>query len=246
MSLQAASGTSRVSLLSKQDPRKGHMKKYLLFQIYGSMQSWGVACPGTYRFTQNHPTKSGLVSGIIGACLGIDYQKESDLRELFDTTGYACRIDIPGVVHEDYQTISREIKDEIDTFTTIESYRYYLAGALFTACLWKDSSSKFSLEAIAEKLNAPVFIPYLGRATCLAGLPFDPKILEAKDLRGAFSGYASDRFGFIKARKDRSPRIFWEGDDNSIPVLNKVFRQDVPKNRKTWAFGRRIELEGRL
>ena len=222
------------------------MKKHLLFQVYGSMQSWGVACPGNVRLTQDHPTKSGLVSGMIGACMGIDYQEESNLRELFDTTGYACRIDIPGVVHEDYHTVSREFRDELNTFETIETKRYYLAGALFTACLWKTSSSKYSLEAIAEKLNAPVFVPYLGRSTCLVGMPFDPRVVDAKDLRGAFSGYVSDRFGFIKTRKETNPLVFWEGDDSSIPVLNKAFSQDVPKSRKTWAFGRRIELEGRL
>ena len=218
---------------------------YLLFQLYGAIQSWGSTCPGSTRRTDDHPTKSGTL-GMVAACLGIDYGDVEGLTDLSSSTSFSCRTDIPGSLMEDYHTISNETRETFVTFPTIESYRYYLAGALFTICLWKNRESAFDLKRMADSLDSPVFTPFLGRSCCMPGLPFSPALVKTDTLKEAFKSYVADQYGLLVEHKIIHPKVYWEGSDNSITSLRKIYRYDSPKNVLTHSFGQRLEYEGRL
>lgn len=218
---------------------------FLLFQIYASMQAWGTACPGITRPTEDHPTKSGIL-GLTGACLGLDFGQVPRLTDLQNTTGFACRIDIPGRVIEDLHTVQHESRESYVTFQTIMTERFYLTDALFTVCLWKTGESEFTLDKISEALCKPAFTPYLGRSGCLPALHFAPLIVTAENLRQAFGLYVSDRGHSLLSPKDKNPRVFWEYPDNSITATRRSYRYDAPKNRQSRTFVRRLEYEGRL
>jgi CRISPR system Cascade subunit CasD len=219
--------------------------KYLLFQLYGALQAWGSVCPGCTRQTDDHPTKSGVI-GLVGACLGLSFEETGHLDELFSSTGFACRTDIPGTLLEDYHTVSTEMREEPVKFPTIESYRYYLEGALFTICLWKTGDSEYSLEKIAEALKKPTFTPYLGRSYCPQGLPFQPVIVTGDDLKQAFGQYVADSLNLLVKPKTKEPKVYWEGNDASMTPIYTNHRYDVPKNRASRSFVQRVEHEGRL
>ena len=233
--------------------------RFLLFQLYGVMQSWGSPAVGLVRNTEDHPTKSGVM-GLIAACLGIDYSQEEDMLGLQKTFGFGCREDIPGEILEDFHTVRTEtsLKDYFDTLRKekakekesllILTTRYYLTGAFFTVCIWENSSTdKFRLDKVSEALSYPVYTPYLGRKCCLLGLPFGQAIVGADSLKGAFSQYVPDRFSLLpKQYFSKSPRVFWEGADSSIPVKAVNNRFDTLLSRRTWSYTSRKEYEGIL
>jgi len=227
--------------------------KFLLFQLYGVMQAWGSTGAGRIRKTEDHPTKSGVVTGLVASCLGIEDQEE-DLQGLQDSVGFACREDIPGVPMVDFQTIrsNTRIQAHIDSvrrnkkleMNTIMSDRHYLISALFTVCLW-ETGKIYSLENIAGALSNPVGTPYLGRKSCLLGLPFDPTIVEAPNLKEAFEKFVPDKVRvLLDDRFSREPRVFWEGPDNSFPIIADHLRRDHLLNRRARAYTSRQEHEG--
>lgn len=213
--------------------------KYLLFQLYGLLQAWGTPLPGSkYRPSDDHPTKSGVVSGLLGACLGLQYgdSRLVDLQQI----GFSIREDIPGSLRWDYHTV--KVSDDADQVIT---EREYLVGALFTVALW--GKTFISLEEIAESLDHPAYVPYLGRRICMPGMPFMPKIIVAKTLKEAFDSYTPDPTGEIpQIMKPRSSRVFWEGSDNSIKPVMKKIRRDVLHDAGNRTYLTRTEYEGRL
>lgn len=213
--------------------------KYLLFQLYGLLQSWGTPLPGSwYRPCDDHPTKSGVVSGLLGACLGLQYgdSRLVDLQQL----GFAVREDIPGSLKWDYHTI--KVRDDADQIIT---EREYLVGALFSVALWGNTYT--SLEKIAEALNSPTYVPYLGRKICMPSMPFMPKIIEAKTLKEAFASYIADTTKEIPQNmKPFNTRVFWEGPDTSIKPTSKRVRRDVLHDAVNKTYRTRTEYEGRL
>jgi len=129
---------------------------------------------------------------------------------------------------------------------TILSEKYYLVGALFTVCLWQ-KEKHFSLETILENLHQPSFTPFLGRKKCLLDMPFYGRIIKAPSLKEAFEQYKPDILGLLPENSFVScPRIFWEGEDRSIPVVGQKEKQDILNSRKTWTYLRRTEFEGVL
>lgn len=129
---------------------------------------------------------------------------------------------------------------------TILSEKYYLVGALFTICLWQ-KDKYFSLETLLENLHQPTFTPFLGRKKCLLGMPFYGRIVQAPNLKGAFEQYKPDKLELLsKSSFAFSPRIFWEGEDQSISKVGQKEKQDMLNSRKTWTYLRRTEFEGVL
>jgi CRISPR system Cascade subunit CasD len=234
--------------------------RYLLFQLYGLMSAWGSPGAGTIRKTDDHPSKSGVL-GMVAACLGIEPDKEEELAILQNSIGYGCREDIPGNLLVDFHTVRPEsstsmvaywdkiregLPTDVKEDNLILSYRHYLTGALFTICLWEETEG-IGLDKIAEALSKPVFTPYLGRKCCVLCLPLGQTIVTAKNLKEAFSQFMPDSsYALRDDRFSANPRAFWEGPDKSIPVVAQHTRKDCLKNRRTWAYTRRVELEGIL
>lgn len=211
------------------------------------MQAWGSACPGEIRNTEDRPTKSGLM-GLVSACMGLDFNQVEKLDNLIENLNFSCRIDKAGSLLEDFQMVNYESRERHEKFPSgILSFRNYLVESLFTICLWGKDSTNIQLEDIADSLKHSIFTPYLGRSNCPPSLPFSPKIVRAPDLRSAFSLYVADPGHMIQEKRSLPhPQVFWEGPDDSIPVIQDHLRYDIPKVRKSRTFVRRLEHEGRL
>lgn len=214
---------------------------YLMYQLCGSKQSWGMPCQGRIRHTYDHPSKSGLF-GMVGASLGIDFSESEKLVELNNTVGYACREDVQGNLKFDYQIVGVNNGKKRETVPT---ERYFLSEAIFTICLWKTSQNGPTLESIENALNYSGFSPYLGRKNFELNLPFAPKIVDEPDLKNAFSKYVADEHGFLISNRSKKCRVFWEGNDNSISKIRDAILFDsliaAPR-----VFSKRIEHEGRV
>jgi len=207
--------------------------KYLLFLLYAPFSSWGSPLPGTIRRTDDHPTKSGVM-GLLASSLGITREMEPEFTHLAASLGFACREDRPGEKMRDFHTV-RVGKNPV------VSERYYLCDAVFTVCLWQ-KSDQLSLEKIADALDKPEFIPFLGRKCCIAGLPPDSRIVEAGNLSEAFNQYEPSELLSVDVNQPR--RVFWEGDDTSFKIEKELKRSDQPIG--VCKYSSRIELIGTM
>ena len=245
------------------------MPAYLLFQLYGPMQSYGGVCPGEIRDSGDHPAKSAVL-GLIAGALGIERDQEDLLAELATGYWFAVRQDVPGTPLLDYHTAQtrpgkrgrfasrrHELQSGLkpgESPLTILSTRHYLQDALFTACLRPvDESPPHTLEALRQALEHPVFAPYLGRKSCPLALPMNPMVAQAASLVEAFAVYPPERSDHSD-RPDRkvwrqlggqwrtSVRLFWEGPDGPEPG-HEVVRRDALLHRGRWQYRERIESE---
>jgi CRISPR system Cascade subunit CasD len=112
-------------------------------------------------------------------------------------------------------------------------------------CLWE--TGKYSLDTIAKAMANPVYTPFLGRKSCLLGLPFNTEIITVKNLKEAYEKYIPDRSSALSSELFQdNPRVFWEGSDTSLKVVAHHARRDLLKCRRTWAYNQRTEYEGRM
>jgi len=161
----------------------------LLLRLQGPMQSWGVRSRFDYRDTWPYPTKSGVL-GMLAAALGRGRDEDvSDLQAL----RMGVRVDRRGVLRVDYQTAQfvyrasgyvavnsekqkawlercvRGVPVRVDPKnSTVVSWRYYLADAVFLVGLEGDRQV---LEESQRALLKPRFALYLGRKSYVPAYP---------------------------------------------------------------------------
>lgn len=217
--------------------------KYLLFNLSGPLQAWGGSLPGMLRTINDHPTKSAIV-GLLGACLGIDRREGDKLTELGNQISIACRIDAPGRKISDLHIV----KNHHLRYTTeqpkkepqnILSLRDYLCNAVFTICV-----SGRNIDKLYNALRKPVYVPFLGRKSCLPN-GFFPRVIMAKNLSQALRTYniAEIHKELIPVlSKDTMLKVFWEGPDKSISPVREMWKHDQPNGNHK--FRQRRELMG--
>lgn len=143
----------------------------LLLRLAGPLQSWGASSRFVQRTTENAPTKSGVL-GLLAAAEG--RPRDADLSDLA-ALRFGVRIDRPGSRIRDFHKAENS-----DTGRVLPlSYRYYLADAVFVAGVEGEDAFVRRLYAAVD---APRFLPYLGRRSCP---PSHPLLLED---RGSLSG----------------------------------------------------------
>ncbi|MUL43662.1 type I-E CRISPR-associated protein Cas5/CasD [Streptomonospora sp. PA3] len=148
----------------------------LLLQLAGPLQAWGSAARFARRTTENAPTKSGVV-GLLAAAQGRG--RSDDLTDLA-ALRYGVRIDQPGTRLRDYQTARH-----LDTGTAMPvSERFYLADAVFVAALEGDDAL---IDRLHAALQAPVYLPYLGRRSCPPARRIDLGIRTTAGLEDALA-----------------------------------------------------------
>ena len=76
----------------------------LLLRLEGPLQSWGTRARWDVRDTAPEPTKSGVI-GLLGCALGYSIG-DSRLETLDAGLRFGVRIEHPGAILEDYQTIT--------------------------------------------------------------------------------------------------------------------------------------------
>ena len=232
------------------------MGRYLLFRLYGPMCSWGDVAVGEVRPSEARPSKSAVL-GLLAGALGIRRDREEEHRELDRCLRFAVREDSSGLLLADYHTVQsakssrkgfyltrgQELADsgQVGTLVTTRQYRM---DALYTACITLAASeSPVTLDRLAEALERPVFVPYLGRKACPPALPMQPQIIEADDLAAAFATVRFADAEFI-AGLDLTDRPFVHFEDQAsagLAATHVFFRRDAVLSRKRWQFQVRRE-----
>lgn len=127
------------------------------------MQSWGTQSRFLERDTLQEPSKSGVL-GLLCAALGVDRHDWTSLEPL-TRLRMGVRVDREGIMRYDYQTAQGVLKakdgrvDKRDN--TVQSWRYYLADAVFLVGLEGDDSAL--LKRIWNALKNPEWPLFLGR-----------------------------------------------------------------------------------
>ena len=236
------------------------MQVYLLFHLYGPLTAWGDIAVGERRPVFSRPSKSGVL-GLIAGALGLRRHQEEALADLHRSYGFACRVDAPGTLLTDFHTVMaapaarlkneriRTRRQELERIAAsdnpIVSRRDYREDTLALACVWALPGAPFSLERLAEALRSPVFMPYLGRKSCPAALPFAPTIVQAKSPYDALvrADLGDDAFlqevGVLALPDGHRASLYWEGDAEK--AQRTVQRRDAARHRRTWQFGEREE-----
>lgn len=166
------------------------MDRYLILKLQGVLQAWGGHTYETFRPTEVFPTRSGLI-GLLGACLGIRRSESARLSSLAESFSFAARADrhdrLSPSRTEDFHTVQQVRTVGGKPKATEITRRQYLMDAAFTVALRFVPGAAFGLDQVAEAVQAPGFMPYLGRKSCPLGRPLLEAVVEADSLRGALA-----------------------------------------------------------
>ena len=161
--------------------------KILRFTFSAPLQSWGEDARWDTRSTSLSPTKSGII-GFLGCCLGYP-RGDIRLNQLDQNLSMAVRIDKPGRIITDFQTVQgtggRFLNAEGKPRTgggTIITPKQYLQDARFTVYLLAD---EHLLEECFQAMLHPRWTPYLGRKNCVPSVPVKPEWIEAETMEEA-------------------------------------------------------------
>lgn len=166
----------------------------LLLRLEGPLQSWGVRSRWDVRDTELAPSKSGVI-GLLGCVLGLT-RDSLELERLDHSLRFGVRVDHPGVISTDYQTVTGyhrtaagEYKHSGGTAkslakaqehdeSTIVSPRDYLHDARFLVALASDESALLRKLAGEQShpqwqgdLVRPKWPVFLGRKSCVPTRP---------------------------------------------------------------------------
>ena len=154
----------------------GERMNTLFLRLDGPLQSWGTRSRWVDRDTALEPTKSGVV-GLLACTLGWGRDRDDDIRDLSRSLQFGVRVDRPGRLVRDYQTVfggamSAEGKIKVNPSTkepeTVVSPRFYLADASFLAAVQGEAAL---IERLAAAVQEPVWPPFLGRKSCPLAAP---------------------------------------------------------------------------
>ncbi|NBD01604.1 type I-E CRISPR-associated protein Cas5/CasD [Atlantibacter hermannii] len=234
------------------------MSRYLVFQLYAPLASWGEAAVGEMRHSAIIPSRSALL-GLLAAALGIKRDEEQRLSRLNQHYLFAVRplsyyeqgirdyhtIEVP---KENKKRIYYTRKDELtlapDDIGTQLSFREYRCDAYYHIAIKATPDAPYNLEALAEAIRFPVFPLYAGRKSCPLALPLAPKIV-AGSLGVAFSQMPIDPlFSHQLAEISAKKICYWEGDAEGVKCVETQVRSDQPLSRQRWQFTSRTQRVG--
>ena len=246
------------------------MRDILVFQLYGTLVSWGDIAVGEYRPSVDHPSKSAI-TGLIAAALGVNREDETANTALNSQYGIAVCTRSFGELLRDYHTIQvpsgkRQYatrRDELlmdqHNVNTILSQRDYRTDAFYQVALWYlQNEPDYSLAHLQESLNAPVFNLYLGRKSCPLSLPLQPLVCSCDHLKQAFDQYPLKNFNRLNNKswnkdwfsehfqKGSLATYYWEQDSLDYTELGMEQSMSYPRrdqvvSRKHWQYSNRTE-----
>ncbi len=251
------------------------MKHFLLFQLYGAMSAWGDIAVGEERPSAIHPGRSAIL-GLLAAAVGIRRDEEDKHLALEHGYGMAVRMESSGTFLKDYHTtqVAPQValkkhpavtrRDELMALSsyqkqnqkisgTILSNRAYRCDALYQIVLWERQETSFPLAFLADRLNYPRFVLYLGRKSCPLSLPLQAHVVEAETLVEAY-----DQTKFISLKSflkqigahkvglssDQTISLFWDEDEgvaSGVQARETFIRRDKIFSRSRWQFEERRE-----
>lgn len=234
------------------------MPRYLVFTLHASLAAFGGVAVGERRPGWDRPGRSA-VFGLIAGALGIDRTEEAAHRALDRGYGLAIRTDAAGRMLADYHTAqvppadrrrprlpTRAAELAEAALETVLTRREYRTDALHLIALWERRDAPHTLEALAEALRAPKYVPYVGRKSCPPALPLAPQVIEADDAGAAFAA----RVAAAPAPEQRLRRMLhatpgWvamDAEDADPRHVQRVEqRRDRLASRARWQFALRAE-----
>jgi len=186
------------------------MQDYLIIKLQGAMQAWGGHTYEDYRPSLIFPTRSA-VTGLLGACLGIERKAIETLKALdhsFQLTVRANKRKIVQLRQVSQDEFGKTGKDKfvsmqkITDFHTVQharkvdgkprqeaiiSRREYLCDAEFTLALSFVEDADYGLERVIKAIQKPVYTPFLGRRSCPIQRPLYEAVINAEDAQEALS-----------------------------------------------------------
>jgi CRISPR system Cascade subunit CasD len=227
-------------------------KPVLLLRLEGPLQSWGTRSRWDVRDTATEPTKSGII-GLLGCALGYPMY-DPRLEELNAALRFGVRVENPGGVLVDYQTITDFLPTAEGSYrhsgvktaaslerlrgdpevvpATIQSPRAYLEDAAFLAAFQQADSGATLLEECARALQNPKWPLFLGRKACIPTRPiYETRTVDYEDLEDALRLHPWSWLGIgttLRRARQRPSQleVFIEVADGT-PGPNIAFRQDA-------------------
>ena len=243
------------------------MPSYLTFALAAPIAAFGAPAVGERRQGWDRPARSALL-GLIGACLGVEREDDDGQAALAVHYGTALLCHAPGLLLADYHTAqvpsaqrgrrfaTRAAELRVPALNTILSRRDYRTGAWHLGALWcRVETPRWPLGAVAEAMDRPHFVPYLGRKGCPLGLRLAPALQQAADppeallARHRLGPEARLRTRFLNERSGAMPAPVLvvldatEVDAGDPRSLRVEIRRDQPRSRRQWQFDQRREAE---
>lgn len=240
------------------------MQDFLIFRMRGPLASWGASLTGAERTSLPFPTQSAQL-GICAGALGL--RRDDPTTDVFyQGYGTACRVDAVGTPLRDYHTTQMPSEKALKgqdqrnmtradillratsmkkQLSTILSDRDYYQDAWYEGCLWaRNSQAPFTLEQIRDALLEPVFIPFLGRKSCLLSLPMSPRVVQAKNPVEALTMPLGDEDFLAEIHPHLtfdpdSAHYYWEGVFEGLKARRQTMVRDSVSCRSRWQFSSR-------
>jgi len=240
------------------------MSSFLCFWLHGPMCSWGDTAVGEVRPSRGHPGKSAVL-GLVAGALGIERFDQAGHDALHQGLALAVLVAAPGLPLVDFHTVEPPRRRKGVSYATrrdevlalderdnpIVSQRHYYCDAHYAVALWRrPQASCAPLTEMAQALEQPVFVPYLGRKSCPLSLPMNPLLVEAEDVSQALLEYlAQTQVAFRKhglgPKIGLGPLSLLSDDEEAIlrpSEGDQVFTsRDANPQHKRWQFGLRRE-----
>lgn len=144
----------------------------ILLRFAGPLQSWGSPAIQSTRPTDLYPTKSA-VQGMIAAAMGLP---RSEIHQV-PPFHFGVRVDQPGRLLKDYQTLTRW--DKPSSKTKWLSDRYYIEDGSFLVLIHQDDPE--IIQTIYQALKRPVYPLYMGRRSNPIPLDFIQGVFDHTD-----------------------------------------------------------------
>jgi CRISPR system Cascade subunit CasD len=241
------------------------MSSFLTFTLAAPLASFGGVAVGERRASDDRPAKSAIL-GLLAGALGIEREDEEPHAALAQELFCAVRVEnfkvrAPRRLMTDYHTTQTPPRGRNQRFTTrhneladkqnlgtILSYREYRSDCIFSIALWpRISPLRFSLDALAGALREPIFAPYAGRKACPLMLPMYPLVVEADDVREAFTqrdATCERQRAFLRRHGLLATpyMLALDGDAGGIMQGRRERRRDQILSRNRWQFMLRDEI----
>lgn len=229
----------------------------LIFRLYGAMASWGCTAVGGIRPSRSTPSRSAVV-GLLSAALGLRREQEEAIAQLNDSIGITIKSESEGRLLRDYHTAQvpstdkkaiwphrkAELENAHRDVNTILSTRDYRVDGHWLVALTLRDGATYTLEALRDALQEPVFPLYLGRKSCPLSAPANPVLCDTDSLRQAVDNYQFPISPLPRAEAVLySSRVEYEWDEGleiDLRPAETNERWDKPASRLRWQFEKRL------
>lgn len=215
------------------------MAEYVVFTLVAPMGSFGGLAGHERRGSGSWPGRSALL-GLIGAALGVrryDCAGQvglkvwktalSVLSEGRPLRDFHTVQTVPGANVKNPATRADALKALKAKDNAVITRRDYRTDCAFGVAVWGGDS-----EALVAALQAPHFVPYLGRKSCPLSAPMAPNQVQADSVQDALVQVSLPPF--LPPLKPL--RIV---SDDPLPDAIRETLWDEPLDRHRWHFGKR-------